>query len=135
MSGSEDLLETAYRHAQLLVYPSLYDGFGFPPLEAMALQSPVACSNTSSMPEVVGDAAITFDPNSIDDVTRAIDSLAGDSDLRTRYRAAGSARASLFTWKRCAEATRELYLRTCWWRQDFTPRHFLCMGSETDYVQ
>lgn len=112
LAGGDDLLSSAYRHAEFLVYPSLYEGFGFPPLEAMAFGCPVACSNTSSLPEVVGNAAVTFDPSSIDDMTRAVDRLAGDVELRQSCRAAGVKRASAFTWQRCAELTRDLYRNT-----------------------
>jgi len=112
-SGGDDFaLADAYRNAVALVYPSLYEGFGFPPVEAMAAGCPVACSNTSSMPEVVADAAITFDPRSRDAIAQAIDRLVDDTALRDRLRAAGLERARLFTWQRCAERTRELYART-----------------------
>jgi len=112
LGGDDNLLAAAYQHARFLVYPSLYEGFGFPPLEAMALGCAVACSNTSSMPEVVGDTAITFDPRSVDDLARAMTTLADDEAARQRSRIAGAQRASLFTWQRCAESTRDLYLRT-----------------------
>ena len=112
LGGDDDLLAAAYQHAQFLVYPSLYEGFGFPPLEAMALGCAVACSNTSSMPEVVGDTAVTFDPRSVDDLARAMTTLADDAAVRQRSRIAGAQRARLFTWQRCAENTRDLYLRT-----------------------
>lgn len=110
--GDDELLAAAYQQALFLVYPSLYEGFGFPPLESMALGCAVACSNTSSMPEVVGDTAITFDPRSIEDIARAMSSLVDDTELRERCQLAGAQRARLFTWKLCAESTRDLYLRT-----------------------
>lgn len=113
IAGSDEVLAAAYQNAEFMVYPSLYEGFGFPPLEAMALGCPVACSNTSSMPEVVGDAAVTFDPSRVDDIARAMDELAGDPALRARCRSAGSAQARTFTWQRCARDTRALYARTC----------------------
>jgi glycosyltransferase involved in cell wall biosynthesis len=110
--GDDDLLAAAYQHACFLVYPSFYEGFGFPPLEAMALGCAVACSNTSSMPEVVGDTAITFDPRSIEDIAQAMSSLVEGTELREHCQRVGAQRACLFTWKRCAESTRDLYLRT-----------------------
>lgn len=113
LGGDDDLLAAAYQHAAFHVYPSLYEGFGFPPLESMALGCAVACSNTSSMPEVVGNAAVTFDPHSIEDMARAMSSLADDTELREHCRLAGAQQARLFTWKRCAESTRDLYVRTC----------------------
>lgn len=112
LAGDDNLLAAAYQHAHFLVYPSLYEGFGFPPLEAMALGCAVACSDTSSMPEVVGDTAVTFDPCSVDDMTRALTTLADDEAARQRSRTAGAQRARLFTWQRCAKTTRDLYLRT-----------------------
>ena len=88
-SGGDDALATAYRRAVMLVYPSRYEGFGFPPLEAMALGCPVACSNVSSMPEVVGDAALTFDPDSVESMAHGMTTLAKSMALRERYRTAG----------------------------------------------
>ncbi len=68
VSGDDVLLSQYYKNALFFVYPSLYEGFGIPPLEAMGFGCPVACSDTSSIPEVVGDAAIMFDPNSIESI-------------------------------------------------------------------
>lgn len=112
VSGGDDELSIAYRDAAMLVYPSRYEGFGFPPLEAMALGCPVACSNSSSMPEVVGDAALTFDPESVESMAHAMTRLADDSALRERYRTAGFARSRSFTWQRCAARTRDVYAST-----------------------
>ena len=72
ISGSDELLYKLYKHATLFIYPSTYEGFGIPPLEAMKLKCPVACSNTSSIPEVVGDAAVLFDPYEIDSINDAL---------------------------------------------------------------
>jgi glycosyltransferase involved in cell wall biosynthesis len=112
VSGSDDDLAAAYRSAAMLVYPSRYEGFGFPPLEAMAVGCPVACSNTSSIPEVVGDAAVTFDPDSVEAMAHAMTALADDSALRARCRETGFARAQMFTWQRCATQTRAVYAMT-----------------------
>jgi glycosyltransferase involved in cell wall biosynthesis len=111
VNGGDGALAAAYQHAEFLVYPSLYEGFGLPLLEAMALGCPVACSNNSSLPEVVGDAALSYDPTSVEQITAAIDRLAGDSALRESCRAAGLARAATFSWQRCAEQTLALYRR------------------------
>lgn len=112
VSGGDDELFAVYRGAAMLVYPSRCEGFGFPPLEAMAVGCPVACSNSSSMPEVVGDAALTFDPDSIEAMAHGMTSLADDTALRDTYGAAGLARARTFTWQRCAARTCDVYART-----------------------
>jgi len=96
--------------ADACVYPSLYEGFGIPIVEAMACGVPVACSNTSSLPEVAGDAALLFDPNQVTPVADALRKLATDASLRQRLTAAGLRRAAGFTWEACAKDTlREIY--------------------------
>ena len=112
ISSDDVMLARAYSQAQFLVYPSLYEGFGFPPLEAMAFGCPVACGNTSSLPEVVGEAAVTF--NALDDgeIALAMAALASDAALRDRCRKDGRIRAAEFTWERTAELTRDVYVRT-----------------------
>ncbi|HZU12709.1 MAG TPA: glycosyltransferase family 1 protein [Chloroflexota bacterium] len=105
------VLAALYRTADAFIYPSLYEGFGIPPLEALAAGTPTACSATSSLPEVVGDAALTFDPESVDGMTRALDRLLGDRTLSADLRARGPARAARFSWDKTAEATALLYSR------------------------
>lgn len=112
IGGADALLAASYRHAALFVYPSLYEGFGIPPLEAMSLDCPVACSRASSIPEVVGDAAAMFDPSSVEDMQQAMESVLGSPDTRARLVAMGRARASLFSWQRCAETTAAIYRET-----------------------
>jgi glycosyltransferase involved in cell wall biosynthesis len=97
-------LPALYRQATLLVYPSLYEGFGLPPLEAMACGTPVVTSNTTSLPEVVGEAALTVDPTSTEEITAAMARLLDDASLRRHLRQAGLARAAEFTWSRTAES-------------------------------
>lgn len=94
--------------ATLLAYPSLYEGFGFPVLEAFAAGVPVLTSSVSSMPEVAGDAAILVDPHDDDAIAAGLAQLFGDPDLRGVLSAAGLVRAARFTWERCARATVEV---------------------------
>ncbi len=91
--------------AEILAYPSLYEGFGFPVLEAFAANVPVLTSSTSSMPEVAGDAAILVDPMDPSSIAHGLDELLRDADLRDVLRAAGIARVTSFTWERCARET------------------------------
>ena len=106
---SEERLRTLYRGATALVYPSLYEGFGLPPLEAMASGTPVIASNCASIPEVVGDAGMLLPPTDVRAWTDAILSVVRDEALRRRMRAAGLQRASTFTWQRTARITLDVY--------------------------
>ncbi len=104
-------LPTLYSDALAFVYPSLYEGFGLPPLEAMACGAPVICANAASLPEVVGDAALTVAPTDVDALTHALRQVATAPDLRQRLRQLGQARAAQFSWRRCALQTLEVYRR------------------------
>jgi glycosyltransferase involved in cell wall biosynthesis len=95
-------LPALYRNAALLAFPSLYEGFGLPVLEAMACGTPVVCSNASSLPEVAGDAALLVDPLDVDGWARAIARVLEDADLRRGMIARGLAQAARFTWERAA---------------------------------
>jgi glycosyltransferase involved in cell wall biosynthesis len=97
-------LPALYRQATMLVYPSLYEGFGLPPLEAMACGAPVVTSNITSLPEVVGEAALTVDPTNTGEITAAMAQLLDDASLRQHLRQAGLARAAEFTWSRTAQS-------------------------------
>lgn len=98
-------LPAFYRQAMMLVYPSLYEGFGLPPLEAMACGTPVIASNTTSLPEVVGEAALTVDPTDTAALAEAMACLLADPNLHQRLRQAGLERAKGFTWMRTAQRT------------------------------
>jgi glycosyltransferase involved in cell wall biosynthesis len=91
------------------VFPSLYEGFGMPPLEAMACGVPVLTSNVASLPEVVGDAAITVNPLSVEDITRGLECLLLDEKLRKELSVRGLKRAKQYSWKRSAAMTMEVY--------------------------
>ncbi len=98
-------LPALYAGATAFVFPSLYEGFGLPVLEAMACGTPVACSNTSSLPEVAGEAAVLFDPMDVNEMATAIVRLLDDEGLRERLRERGRQQAARFTWQRTAELT------------------------------
>jgi glycosyltransferase involved in cell wall biosynthesis len=104
-------LEGLYAAADCFVFPSLYEGFGLPILEAMARGVPVACSNRGSLPEVAGDAALYFDPESEPAIAAAIERLLGDPAEAARLRAAGRLRATGFSWASTAEGTVAAYAR------------------------
>lgn len=108
--SSEDL-EGLYRASACFAFPSLREGFGLPVLEAMARRLPVACSNVSAMPEVAGDAALYFDPESVDQIADAVSRLLGDRELAAGLADAGERRQAEFTWRRTAEATLASYAR------------------------
>jgi glycosyltransferase involved in cell wall biosynthesis len=103
---SRDELVRLYRQAAALVFPSLYEGFGLPPLEAMACGCPVACSNAGSLPEVVEDAACLFDPSSIEGMISAVDEVLANGD---EWRTRGLRRAASFTWEATARAHEQVY--------------------------
>jgi glycosyltransferase involved in cell wall biosynthesis len=102
-------LASLYRLASVFVFPSLYEGFGLPPLEAMAAGTPVITSNVSSLPEVVGDAAVLIDPYDPDAISEAIQRVLQDPVLRSELRAQGLARLGQFSWDRSVRRVREIY--------------------------
>ncbi len=106
----EDLLHL-YNAAQLLAQPSFYEGFGLPPLEAMACGTPVVVSNVSSLPEVVGDAGLLVDPEDVSELAVAIWRVLTDQALRADLIAKGLKRARCFSWEKTARQTLELYQR------------------------
>lgn len=106
---SDDELSALYGGSLALVYPSLYEGFGIPPLEAMGCGAAVIASNTSSIPEVVGDAAVLVNPLSVDEIADAIRLLHDNPTERERLVHAGLARAAMFSWEKTAILTAKVY--------------------------
>lgn len=109
LSGSDNILADLYSSAAAFVYPSLYEGFGMPPLEAMSCDCPVVCSNTSSLPEVVGDAAEMFDPTDEEALRVAIERVVFSETYRQELTCRGRARLAYFSWDKCAKQTLDVY--------------------------
>ena len=107
--GGDVALRRLYGSALALVYPSLYEGFGIPPLEAMAADCPVVTSNSSSLPEVVGDAGEYFDPADEDAMGSAIRKVVESTERRAELVALGRARQAMFSWDKCARETLDIY--------------------------
>ena len=106
---SDEDLPALYNAADLFVYPSIYEGFGLPPLEAMACGTPVITSNTSSLPEVVGDAGIMVDPYDVDGLADAMHRVLTDEGSRADMIKKGLERTKMFSWEKCARETLEVY--------------------------
>jgi glycosyltransferase involved in cell wall biosynthesis len=106
---SDPELLQLYNGCEFFVFPSFYEGFGLPVLEAMACGRAVACSNSTAVPEVADGAAILFDPHSTEQMVRAMADLALDAELRARMGRLGLQRAAQFTWRKTAEKTLEVY--------------------------
>lgn len=109
VSGDDDQLDALYAGATTFVYPSLYEGFGMPVLEAMAIGCPVIAANSSSIPEAGADAAEYFDPASEDDLVRAIDTLCSSPSLAQTLREKGRRRAEACSWEKAAAETLAVY--------------------------
>jgi alpha-1,3-rhamnosyl/mannosyltransferase len=105
----DEALPALYSGTRAFVYPSLYEGFGLPPLEAMACGAPVIISNRSSLPEVVGDAGLQVDALDVDGLAQAMSQIIEDDVLRASLRQRGMERAKGFSWRRCAEETLAVY--------------------------
>jgi glycosyltransferase involved in cell wall biosynthesis len=109
IKGGDDMLAAVYRDAAVFVYPSLYEGFGLPPLEAMSASCPVACSDTSSLPEICGEAAEYFDPTSPESIAAAIERVVTSPTLRHGLITLGLERIKNFGWDICATQTASVY--------------------------
>lgn len=109
VSGDDSLLKTYYENASVFCYPSLYEGFGMPPLEAMSAGCPVVSSNTSSMPEVISDAAEFFNPEDIECFAQAIEAVVYSAERRADLVARGYMRVHALSWNKCAQQTLNVY--------------------------
>ena len=109
MGGSDSVLMQLYQYASAFVYPSLYEGFGIPPLEAMAHDCPVVCSSGGSISEVVGNAGEFFTPCDVAGIAQAIENVTGSQARAAELRARGRERITRFNWERCATGTHAVY--------------------------
>lgn len=109
VTGDDSLLARVYAGARVFVYPSLYEGFGLPPLEAMAYGCPVAASGISSIPEVLGDAALYFDPTEPGAISSTVEKVLFQGDTAEELVKKGSRRVEKYTWSKMAEETRRVY--------------------------
>lgn len=109
VGGGDEVLASLYHQAVAFIYPSLYEGFGLPPLEAMAAGCPVISSNTSSMPEVVGDAGKYFDPNNIEAMRYAIEEVVFSDSIKKSLIDLGFKNVEHFSWQKCANETLDVY--------------------------
>lgn len=114
---SEEKMPLYYRGARALIFPSLYEGFGLPVLEAMACATPVVTSNTTALPEVAGDACLLVDPEKAGEIAEAIDKIIEDSALRQKLRARGIERAGRFSWDRTAVKLQNILEQACLYKE------------------
>ncbi len=106
---SYDTVGGIYKKAKIVIFPSLFEGFGLPPLEAMVCGVPIACSNTTSLPEIVGNAAEMFDPEDLQSISKAIDKVWTDSSYRKKLIARGNEQSKKFSWDKTAQQTLAIY--------------------------
>src|SRR5271154_5986222 len=104
-----EVLRTFYDAAKIFVFPSLYEGFGLPPLEAMAYGTPVVTSNSSSLPEVVGNAAVLVHPENVFEIMRALHRVLLDQTVREKFKQRGYEQAKKFSWYGSAQRILEVY--------------------------
>ena len=98
-----------YQNARIFIFPSLYEGFGIPLLEAMNMECPVICSDSGCFPEIVNDAAILFDPNDIESIGFKMEKLIYDDQLLLNLKKKGNDNLNNYSWKKCADTTEKLY--------------------------
>jgi len=108
---AEEDLPALYNAAEVFVFPSMFEGFGLPVIEAMACGTPVICSNVTALPEVAGEAAVLIDPRSAQGIAGALERVMSDERLRGELAEKGLARAGEFSWPRTAAQTLEIYRR------------------------
>lgn len=113
ISASDKILGELYRHAEVFVFPSIYEGFGIPILEAFVNHCPIALSNTSCFPEIAGKAGIYFDPYSIDSITSTLKEVLHNTEKRTKLIQAGNEQLKLYSWEKSARQTEETYRKAC----------------------
>jgi len=111
VAGDDRALASYYRNAAALVFPSLYEGFGLPILEAMGQNCPVICSDAGSLREIGGDAVAYFDPRDVENMQQVMEQTLGSADRLNDLRRFGSARKELFSWDKCAQETADVYRR------------------------
>ena len=109
LEGGDEILNACYSNARLLVYPSLYEGFGMPILEAFENNCPVVCSDSSSLPEVADDAAFYFNPKDEQSMYDSISKICYSDQLRNELLIKGKNRVKNFSWKKCAKETLNVY--------------------------
>ena len=109
LSGNDKMLGDLYKCAELFIYTSLYEGFGFPPLEAMEFNCPVISSPGGSVSEVLGDSAVYFEPGKADDLLSKINNMINDSNMREEYTRKGKIRVKQFTWEKCVDEHFKFY--------------------------
>lgn len=109
ISGNDSMLAQAYQSASAFIYPSIYEGFGLPPLEAMQYGCPVACSSATCLPEIGGNACLYFDPHDESDIAHALQQIIQDSTMRSNLIIKGFERVKQFTWKNAAEKALAVY--------------------------
>ena len=107
--GSDQILANLYKYASVFVFPSLYEGFGIPPLEAMHYGCPVVVSNRSSIPEIVGDAGLYFDPENQEEIIEKCETLLSNSDLREKFISKGYLQEKKYSWEKCFDETLSVY--------------------------